>query len=216
MKQIRVPHTAAIDKHSSLTDISDFLDTLEKNAVGHHLWPVSATKPEVTFAIAHHSDCLFLKYYVSESALRAVCLKPNEPVYQDSCVEFFVAFDKDKYYYNLEFNCLGTCLLGYGNGRNDRQLLPVDVITQIKHLAVIQSASSTLVFPSYTWQLTLMIPIGVFTNHRYSSLQGVKSRTNFYKCGDELPEPHFLAWSEIDAPAPDFHLPEFFGQLDFE
>ncbi|RDV16958.1 hypothetical protein DXT99_00080 [Pontibacter diazotrophicus] len=216
MKQIRVPYTAAINNHSSLKDISGLLDTLEKNAVDHHLWPASAIKPDVTFAIAHHSDCLFLKYYVRENALRAVCLRPNDPVYTDSCVEFFVAFDGGSHYYNLEFNCLGTCLLGYGTGRDDRQLLPADVITQIKHLAVIQSNSSTTASPSYTWQLTLMIPVEVFTNHRFSSLQGVKSRVNFYKCGDELPEPHFLAWSEIDAPAPDFHLPEFFGQLNFE
>lgn len=213
MKQIKAPYTAAIDRHSSLTAISDLLDTLEKNAISHHLWPASAAKPEVTFAIVHHSDCLFLKYYVRESTLRAICLKPNDLVYTDSCVEFFVAFDGNGNYYNLEFNCLGTCLLGYGSGRNDRQLLPAEVITQIKHLAVIQSTTSSA---SFNWQLTLMIPLEVFSNSRLSSLLGVNTRANFYKCGDSLPEPHFLAWNEIDAPVPDFHLPEFFGDLSFE
>lgn len=216
MKKIKTSYIAAIDRHSLLSDISDSLDRLEKNEVSHHLWPASAAKPDVRFTIAHHSDCIFLKYYVTESTLRAFCLKPNEPVYQDSCVEFFVSFKGDINYYNLEFNSLGTCLLGYGSGRNDRQLLPVDVITQIKHLAVIQSASPSTATASYNWQLTLMIPIEVFSNSSISSLQGASAKANFYKCGDELPEPHFLAWNKIDAPSPDFHLPEFFGQLDFE
>ena len=36
---------------------------------------------------------------------------------------------------------------------------------------------------------------------------------NFYKCGDETPRPHFGAWSPIENPTPDFHRPEFFGDL---
>ncbi|MFD3000129.1 carbohydrate-binding family 9-like protein [Pontibacter toksunensis] len=214
MTKIKASFIAAIDRHSSLTDISDSLDRLEKHTIGHHLWPASAAKPDVKFSIAHHSDCIFLKYYVTESTLRAVCLQPNDPVYQDSCVEFFISFEGDEGYYNLEFNCIGTCLMGYGADRHNRQLLPADVITRIKHLAVIQSASPSSASVLFSWQLTLMIPTEVFSS--ISSLQGASAKANFYKCGDELPEPHFLAWSEIEAPAPDFHLPEFFGQLDFE
>jgi hypothetical protein len=39
---------------------------------------------------------------------------------------------------------------------------------------------------------------------------------NFYKCGDETPEPHFLSWNPIDLPKPNFHVPQFFGQLELE
>ena len=216
MKKIKASYIAAIDKHSTLSDVSDSLDRLEKNTISHHLWPASAVKPDVKFAIAHHSDSIFLKYYVKESTLRAVCLNPNDPVYQDSCVEFFVSFNGDNNYYNLEFNCLGTCLMGYGADRNNRQLMKADVITQIKHQAIVESASSTTEPVSYIWQLTLMIPITVFRHNKFSDLKEVRSRANFYKCGDVLPDPHFLAWSNIEAPIPNFHLPEFFGELSFE
>ncbi|HEX8038127.1 MAG TPA: carbohydrate-binding family 9-like protein [Chryseosolibacter sp.] len=38
---------------------------------------------------------------------------------------------------------------------------------------------------------------------------------DFYKCGDNLPEPHFITWNDVKAPKPDFHLPEFFGRINF-
>jgi hypothetical protein len=46
-------------------------------------------------------------------------------------------------------------------------------------------------------------------------MKGKKCRANFYKCGDDLPEPHFLAWNMINTEEPDFHRPEFFGTLEF-
>jgi hypothetical protein len=47
-------------------------------------------------------------------------------------------------------------------------------------------------------------------------LKGKTCRANFYKCGDDLPEPHFLSWNNIIADKPDFHLPQYFGTLTFE
>ena len=38
-------------------------------------------------------------------------------------------------------------------------------------------------------------------------------RANFYKCGDKTAHPHYLSWSPIDTPKPDFHRPDFFGEL---
>jgi hypothetical protein len=66
------------------------------------------------------------------------------------------------------------------------------------------------------WELTVAIPVDVFTHHEVSSLEGRKCEGNFYKCGDELEEPHFVSWTHIESPQPDFHLPQFFGSLIFE
>ena len=41
----------------------------------------------------------------------------------------------------------------------------------------------------------------------------MKLMTNFYKCGDETEFPHFGAWKEVAVPEPDFHRPEYFGEL---
>ena len=38
-------------------------------------------------------------------------------------------------------------------------------------------------------------------------------RCNFYKCGDNCAIPHYLSWAPIDTPAPNFHCPEFFGEV---
>ena len=46
------------------------------------------------------------------------------------------------------------------------------------------------------------------------TLDGQKVRGNIYKCGDKLPVPHFISWSPISTPAPDFHCPRFFGEMD--
>jgi hypothetical protein len=48
------------------------------------------------------------------------------------------------------------------------------------------------------------------------SLSGKKIKANFYKCGDKTEEPHYLSWSPIDTPEPDFHVPSFFGLLEME
>jgi hypothetical protein len=45
---------------------------------------------------------------------------------------------------------------------------------------------------------------------------GVQWRANFYKCGDKTSHPHWLTWSVVDKPEPDFHRPEFFGILEFD
>ena len=39
---------------------------------------------------------------------------------------------------------------------------------------------------------------------------------NFYKCGDETANKHYLSWSPIDLRSPDFHRPEYFGVITFE
>ncbi|MCK7480493.1 MAG: carbohydrate-binding family 9-like protein [Candidatus Moduliflexus flocculans] len=44
---------------------------------------------------------------------------------------------------------------------------------------------------------------------------GCRSAANFYKCGDETEFPHYGAWSPVETPAPDFHRPEFFGEIVF-
>ena len=41
-------------------------------------------------------------------------------------------------------------------------------------------------------------------------------KANFYKCGDRLKQQHYLSWNPIDLPRPNFHCPEFFGELTFE
>ena len=38
-------------------------------------------------------------------------------------------------------------------------------------------------------------------------------RGNFYKCGDDAAFPHYGMWSPVLTGEPDFHRPEYFGEL---
>jgi hypothetical protein len=70
--------------------------------------------------------------------------------------------------------------------------------------------------PAINWTLTLAIPVQVFSFHHFNSFQGKKCKVNFYKCGDDLSQPHYLAWNNIESPKPNFHLPDFFGRAEFK
>ncbi|KAF5300265.1 hypothetical protein FQR65_LT19374 [Abscondita terminalis] len=69
---------------------------------------------------------------VREDYIKAQYIRPNEAVWEDSCVEFFVSFDQKVHYYNIEMNPLGTGLVGYGTADKDsRSRLTAEQIQQI-------------------------------------------------------------------------------------
>ncbi|WP_256013574.1 carbohydrate-binding family 9-like protein [Desertivirga xinjiangensis] len=189
------------------------LDKAPRNSIDIAPWREYPYKPDASFSILYTDDSILLKYFVKEKNIKAIHYEINSSVHKDTCVEFFIAFDNEKGYYNLEFNCAGTCHAAYGEGRNGRELLPVNLIQKISYLSAINGATKD--DEDIDWELTLVIPIEIFRYHQIQSLSGKKCRVNFYKCGDDLPEPHFLCWNDIKVDSPDFHLPEFFGEALF-
>lgn len=167
--------------------------------------------PSVTFKILHNCSSILLCYDVEEKHISAAYNRINEPVYKDSCVEFFISFDGNNYY-NFEFNCIGTPLVGYGTSdKSSRILLPPEQV------ALIETDSQLHVTKTKArWTLIVQIPVALFSAHAIRSLKGLRCSGNFYKCGDDLPIPHFLSWNTINYPEPNFHLPQFFGELLFE
>jgi hypothetical protein len=41
-------------------------------------------------------------------------------------------------------------------------------------------------------------------------------RGGFFKCGNDTGHPHYGSWQKIENPTPRFHLPQYFGELEFE
>lgn len=212
MMQLRVPFHATIQPADDLTTIAAALRIPEKQPLAFAPWSNDPFKPDVSFSIAYNASQLFLQYAVTEAHLQAAHGKTNEPVYQDSCVEFFISFDEGASYYNFEFNCIGTILAGYGPSRTERSWLPENLLQTIRCQSIIQRGDRE---KKVQWELTIALPVQVFCFHSFSSLRGINARANFYKCGDNLPVPHFLAWSNIESSKPDFHAPQFFGTLLF-
>jgi hypothetical protein len=212
-KSLSVPNISAFLHYKDMNNVSTVLDGLKKQPLNTAPWSSSFPyKPKVSFTIAHAEGFIFLKYEVSEKAIRAVNTESNGAVYEDSCVEFFVSFD-EKGYYNIECNCIGTMLMGFGPERNNRERLTVEVISKIDFQSTMVKNAK---HKTLDWTMSLAIPLSVFTHHRLKDLSGTTGRANFFKCGDKLPEPHYLTWSTIDFVKPNFHLPVFFGDLVFE
>jgi hypothetical protein len=187
------------------------LRKLAKHSLAYAPWPAFPYKPAVQFSIAHCPTAILLQFEVTEKIIKATHSTVNAPVYKDSCVEFFICFDEGPAYYNIECNCIGTLLAGFGKKGMPRELLPQTVLKKVKTEVLIHREEEQV-----HWEATLVLPLEIFIYHPSMGLQGRRCDANFYKCGDELPEPHFLSWSNIVSEKPNFHLPEFFGVLNFQ
>ncbi len=200
--------------------LNEIAKSMEVNCELHKIeilnWVEFPYKPEVGFRIGHTGTSICLQYIVNEQYIRAKYLLDNESVWTDSCVEFFIAPVNDGTYYNFEFNCIGTTLLGFGNGGNDREMANSNIISKIKRNSSLGNKAIENSEGNYFWSITIEIPIESFHKHSIKTLAGQSAKANFYKCGDELKEPHFLSWNTIGTPTPNFHVPEYFGELHFE
>ncbi|QBQ41452.1 hypothetical protein E2P86_09910 [Sphingobacterium psychroaquaticum] len=185
----------------------------EWHEIGHVNWPAEYPyKPKVAFQIVHNGSSIVLHYAVEEDYVKAQYIRPNEAVWEDSCVEFFLSLDNKETYYNIEFNVLGTGLIGYGPGvKSERNRLTPQEIEQVSTATSVVQRSG-----AKKWNMIMVIPALVFNKQGDITLSGLRAFGNFYKCGDELPQPHFISWSPIGHPTPNFHLPAFFGELIFE
>ncbi|MDO1445433.1 carbohydrate-binding family 9-like protein [Rhodocytophaga aerolata] len=202
------------NKNAALQEINDMLNELPRYKIGIASWPEFSYQPEVHFSAAHDNKHILLKYYVQEQYLQAFYRQTNESVYKDSCVECFISWD-DTGYYNFEFNCLGTCLAAFGPNRGNRKSLDAATIAKIQRLSAIHSVFTGNPAEPVHWTMTIKIPLEVFSSHDLQTLSQKKATANFYKCGDAHPQPHYLSWQKINTPAPDFHRPEFFGEIRF-
>ena len=205
-----------IAENFSLDNISGELDLLDEvHQINIASWKEFSYEPQVDFKVAYYSGNLFIKYYVNEKYIRAVNTNINGNVWEDSCVEFFVAPGDTGNYFNFEVNCIGTCLVQKGEKREGRKFLASDEINRIKSFSSLGNSSFSERKGSFVWNLTLVIPLVSICGLQLESLKGLKMKANFYKCGDKLSEMHFLSWSPIGTPQPDFHQPDYFGELEF-
>lgn len=215
---MKVIHAGKIDfknNHPQMDELSRIMDGEQRQAIDTINWKAYDYKPDVQFAIAYGDTAIYLKYFVTESYFKAEMTEPNQNVYEDSCVEFFVSPEKDGLYYNFEFNAIGTCLLGTGHGRADSRRADPAHIEKIRKYSSLGSTPVGERTGEFSWDLTLTIPFEVFFHHTVKDLKGKSFRANFYKCGDKLSVPHYVSWNPIETENPDFHRPEYFGEIRF-
>jgi hypothetical protein len=184
-----------------------FIDTIN--------WKGYSYKPEVALSIAYSDREIFLKYYIKEDYFKAEKTETNQMVCEDSCVEFFVSPEDDGIYYNLEFNGIGTCLLGTGTARENSTRANPEIVSKIRRLTSAGKKPVREREGEYEWTITIAIPFEVFFHHQVKELKGKTFRANFYKCGDKLTVPHYVTWNHVGTEKPDYHQPKYFGLLKF-
>jgi len=215
MKSLKIKYYPKLDN----AEIKDAADFFELNSVFEYVdmlnWPMQFPyKPSCQFKIARSSQSLFIHFRVIESNVKALCKNDQDPVWEDSCVEFFCKTPEQDTYFNFEFNCIGTCLATQRVGRNiDVNPLSTASLNSIKRFATLGNAAFDEKTGNFEWKLTVEIPF-VVIDVQLDRLPEMLM-ANFYKCADETAIPHYLSWSHISTDEPDFHRPEFFGMIHF-
>ena len=189
---------AKIDAALSAMPIAGRIDTL--NWVEQY--PVA---PETTFTIAHTNEMLYVRYEVKGEVPLATKTNDLELVNEDACVEIFIGDKDNTHYWNFEFNPAGVCNASH---RKERK---VDVVRlNPEQLASIQRYGQQLC--AAHWTLLIGIPLSLI---EFDLAHEHTRRANLYKCGDKTAIKHYASWNPIEAEAPAFHLPEFFGEIQF-
>jgi hypothetical protein len=203
------------NKNADLNEISAEMNSLEFHEIGCVNWQNAAYKPHAKFAIAHNDIEIFIKYAVRERYIRAVYSNNNDSVCKDSCCEFFVSPDCNDCFYNFETNCIGTLRLGYRK-LGEKSVHSTDELTcKVRRLSSLGNSAFDTQTGDFSWEMLIAIPLQAFFMHSLASLSGKTFTANFYKCGDDLPNPHYLSRSPIKTEKPSFHQPAFFEKIVF-
>mgnify|MGYP002517512377 CR=1 FL=1 len=161
--------------------------------------------PETQFTLAHTDEMLYVRYEVKGEVPLATKTHDLELVNEDACVEIFIADADNTHYWNFEFNPAGVCNASHRKERKvDVVRLNAEQLQSIKRFPLQLCAAH--------WSLLVGIPFALIDldlTHEHAR------RANLYKCGDKTAMKHYASWNPINAPAPAFHLPEFFGEIQF-
>lgn len=215
MKRLNIPYIeslndAKIEMAGETLEESGLRDTVEVLN-----WPEQYPyRPITYFYIARSATSLFIKFNVHGSMLRAIYTNDQDPVWEDSCVEFFCMPVGSDTYSNFEFNCIGTCLATSRKGRTENVIpFSPEQMQTIKRFPSIGRRAFKEMEGMFEWDLTVEIPFVLMGIDPANLPEKIKA--NFYKCADGTDSMHYVSWSPIPTEKPDFHRPEFFGDLYF-
>lgn len=211
MKKLKVPVIPVLDV-LDITSIEPILELqAQREFITHANWQEYPYKPITAFNIARTANSLYLRFTVQGNSIKASHDVDDSPVHKDSCVEFFMKKEGDDHYMNFEFNCIGTCDAARRLSREEKTSLSEKEYKMIKRQPSLKRQTFDEITGIHSWNLIVVIPfelMGLDPDNLPEKILG-----NFYKCADETANPHFVSWSPIDLPQPDFHCPQFFGEI---
>jgi hypothetical protein len=189
--------------------------------LAHTVSGATAHQPRTQFKLLYDDAALYVAFRVDDRYVRAAPRAYQDPVCEDSCVEFFFTpgTDVEAGYFNLEMNCGGARLFKHQRGRgNDVQPVSEEDARRIEIYHSLPEIVDPEIAEPVAWEVAYRLPVDIL--RAYAAVQtpapGVSWRGNLYKCGDATSQPHWLAWAPVNVAQPDFHRPEYFGTLVFE
>jgi len=187
----------------------------------HYMGEVPEHFPLTEAKIAYDNLAIYVIFRVKDKYVKAVHSNHQDPVYTDSCVEFFFSPDENSTqgYFNLEMNCGGIMLFHHQTAPRTNQVhIAEEDIAQVEVAHSMPQIVDPEIEEDTTWCVEYRIPFSVLGAYRDFPIpqSGSIWRANLYKCADATSHPHWLTWAPIDLPTPNFHQPDFFGILEFQ
>ncbi|MEQ9455138.1 MAG: carbohydrate-binding family 9-like protein, partial [Phycisphaeraceae bacterium] len=209
----RAKRPPVLEGHDALWSMADVarVEHFHERSSSHH--------PKTTARLLYDEDNLYLRFDVEDRYVIARRTESNEPVYKDSCVEFFFQ-QRENHYINLEMNAIGTILLGHWKDE-PREGGEVDpkLIEQVERWTSLTGPIEEEIEEPIAWHASLAIPLSLIAElegdlGERKPAAGVNWRCNFYKIADESSHRHWGAWAPIGERLW-FHQPAYFGHLKF-
>jgi hypothetical protein len=194
-------------------------DTLEIQ----HFRPESSDHHPRTFArLLYDAHGIYGSFRVQDRYVRCVRTQYHDPVWKDSCVEFFAQPKPDRGYFNFEFNCGGAFLCGYitnpertPDGFKEFVKVPAGIGQTIRVGSSLPPRIEPEITEPVEWRLGFFIPFALFEHYvgPLGAITGQEWRGNFFKCAEDNSHPHWASWSQVDEF--NFHRPGCFGTMRF-
>lgn len=190
-----------------------------------YIGEIPSFKPKTEAKMMYDENNVYVIFRVKDRFVRSLVQEYNGNVSGDSCVEFFFAPDSNhpKRYFNLEINAGGTPLLFYIWPPYPKEKFTKLDPEEIKQIEIAHSLPAVVdpeIMDPVTWTIEYRIPLSVLEKHSEVTKPGpgVTWKANFYKTAGRkhTSNPHYITWSFVDHPKPNFHLPQFFGTLKFQ
>ncbi len=185
--------------------------------ISQYPWYKSGRKQNTQIKLCASNENLFIHIVADDKHSFAKQTQLNHMlVCEDSCVEFFFSPSGKlgSNYVNVEVNCCGTLHLAYGPDRDNRQFINLDAASLI-------SVSTSIISPvklekpnDQEWHVEITLPFAAIEALTGEPVNKDKWYGNFYRCGGRV-EPQYAVWKSIDVAEPDYHRPEYFGELVF-
>ena len=212
MRFLKIPYLPVLNPADLLSAGAVMAADAAKLPIDTVNWVEYPYLPAVKAELARSAEFLFIRFIVLERTVKAVYVEDGSPVHDDSCVEFFVKMPDSPYYMNFEFNCIGACDASRRITRSEKTpLTSMEYSSIYRYSSFSERAAFAEKDSLQQWFLTVAIPFRLLGIAPEALPE--KIMANFYKCADDTSHPHYVSWNPIDLPSPNFHCPEFFGEL---